>query len=78
MSAEHEQIGFQIGLNRDRVLRFLHPPGEYDLMAGAIVDFFRQPELGSAMGRAGRERVATQFSVVTMAQQYENLYNRVL
>jgi glycosyltransferase involved in cell wall biosynthesis len=57
---------------------FLHPPGEYVLMAGAIVDLYRRPELCSAMGGAGRERVATHFSVARMAEQYEDLNHRIL
>lgn len=57
---------------------FLHSSGAYDPIATSIVDLYRQPDLRSAMGGAGRERVATHFSVAKMAEQYEDLYRRIL
>lgn len=57
---------------------FLYQPGDYDQMAKALVDLYREPALATKIGLAGWERVVKYFSVMMMVGRYEELYRRVL
>jgi len=56
----------------------LYRPGDYEQMAAAILNLYRQPALCSEIGNSGRERVAGHFSVDMMVRRYEELYRRVV
>ncbi len=47
-------------------------------LARAIEQLVLNPERGQSMGEAGRERVASHFSLTTMAQEYLSFYQRIL
>ncbi|MCX7682895.1 MAG: glycosyltransferase, partial [Anaerolineae bacterium] len=64
----------------DGITGRLVPPGDPAALADALAALLRDPHLRSTMGRAGRERVARDFTVQQMAHRtealYEELWNR--
>jgi sugar transferase (PEP-CTERM/EpsH1 system associated) len=56
----------------------LVPAADSDALAQRILVYARDPEKGRALGRAGRARVERQFSLETMVQRYQNLYDLML
>jgi glycosyltransferase involved in cell wall biosynthesis len=54
----------------------LVPPSQPNALANAILRLWRDPELGRAMGAAGRQRVEEHFEVRGMVARYEELYQR--
>ncbi len=55
----------------------LVPPGDPAALAGAIQDLLRQPELAARLGREGK-RAATEFSVDTMVERHQALYESLV
>ncbi len=53
-------------------------PDCVDELASAIAQLVMNPERGRTMGEAGRQRVASHFSLTTMAQEYMSFYQRIL
>lgn len=56
----------------------LVPSTDPDAMAGAILGYFRDLRLARRHGKAGRNRVERQFSLVRMVAEYDRLYRRLL
>ena len=56
----------------------LVPSADPDAMAGAILGYFRDLRLARRHGKAGRNRVERQFSLVRMVAEYDRLYRRLL
>ena len=54
------------------------PPQEPSALADAIDAMCKRRETWAAMGRAGRDRVVTEFEIGRMVRQYEELYRRLL
>ena len=52
----------------------LVPPDDPPALAAALLEVWRSPERGRAMGRAGRERVEVDFDARRMVAEYEKLY----
>jgi glycosyltransferase involved in cell wall biosynthesis len=61
----------------DGVSGYLVPAGDPGALAGRIVEVLRRADGGRAMGRAGRERVRTEFTFETQAVKYRNLFARL-
>ena len=57
---------------------FLVPPGEYEALAISICKLLEDPDLRCRMGKEGKERVAKNFSIEQMTQQFEQLYEQLL
>jgi len=55
----------------------LVPPGDSDLLAGAISALVEDPARASAMGQLGRQRVAAEFSWASVAAQTAALYTEL-
>ena len=55
----------------------LVPAGDVEALAAALVRMAADPTAASAMGRAGRERVQTCFSLPAMVGAYRALYDRL-
>jgi sugar transferase (PEP-CTERM/EpsH1 system associated) len=72
----------RVGGNRELVEESLTgelvPAADPDAMAGAILGYFRDPRLARRHGKAGRNRVERQFSLVRMVAEYDRLYRRLL
>ena len=62
----------------DGVTGLLVPPGDPAALAEAIIRVLQDPELASAMGRAGRARVERELRVDTMVARTEALYDELL
>jgi len=60
----------------DGVSGVLVPPGNPAALAKAIVGLLRDPQKMVKIGRAGRERVERYFSVRTMVNNFESLYDQ--
>jgi len=56
----------------------LVPPGNAAVLAQAIQNLLQNPDRAFAMGRAGRERVESNFSVSTMVGHFERLYEELV
>jgi rhamnosyl/mannosyltransferase len=52
-------------------------PGEVPALRDAIVRLLKDPELRSRMGREGRARVSTDFTIARMVAQTTALYAQV-
>jgi glycosyltransferase involved in cell wall biosynthesis len=53
------------------------PPREPAAFAGILRDLAENPELRAKLGRHGRMRVETQFSLDRMVRAYGNIYARL-
>jgi glycosyltransferase involved in cell wall biosynthesis len=62
----------------DGVTGLLVPPGDSTALAAAIVRLLRDPELASALGKAGRVRVERELRIDTMVERTEALYGELL
>ncbi len=75
-------VGFRAGGMAEAVADgetgLLVPPGDADALSGAIRGLLDDPGLGRRLGAAGRERMQSDFSVDTMAEQHEALYESIL
>jgi glycosyltransferase involved in cell wall biosynthesis len=56
----------------------LVPPGDARTLAEAIVILLKDPQKARAMGRAGRRRVESSFTLEHLARRTEHLYARLL
>ena len=56
----------------------LVPVGDVEAMANSIVGYARDHVKARVAGQAGRSAVESQFSLATMVQQYQGLYDRLL
>jgi glycosyltransferase involved in cell wall biosynthesis len=54
------------------------PPGDADALAKAILRLWKQPELGRAFGRRGRERIERDFSIRTTIARTAALYRELV
>ncbi|OLE36374.1 MAG: hypothetical protein AUG48_07590 [Actinobacteria bacterium 13_1_20CM_3_68_9] len=52
-------------------------PPDADALAREIVALIRAPDRRAQMGRTGRERIATEFSVERMVAAYQGLYREL-
>jgi glycosyltransferase involved in cell wall biosynthesis len=59
----------------DGVTGLLVPPGDPVAMAEALLQLWQNPKLRVLMGKAGRERVETNFNAREMVRAYEGLYS---
>ncbi len=75
-------VGFEAGGMAEAVADgetgLLVAPGDADALATAIRRLLDDPGLGRRLGAAGRERMQSEFSVATMAEQHEALYESVV
>lgn len=62
----------------DGVTGFLFPVGDRAACARAILFLFEQPARAERMGTAGRQRMATEFSVQQMVEGYAQIYREVV
>jgi glycosyltransferase involved in cell wall biosynthesis len=62
----------------DGITGLLVPPRDPDALAQAITRLLHDPDLRLQMGQAGRERVASHFTVARMVEQTEQLYEQLL
>jgi glycosyltransferase involved in cell wall biosynthesis len=60
------------------VTGFLVPPGDPKALADAIEKLARDPALRQSMGRAGVERIRTDFSLPDMAAKFQRLYEEAI
>jgi glycosyltransferase involved in cell wall biosynthesis len=63
---------------QDRREGYLVAPGSVDELAAVLVEAWQMREGLRAMGRAGRERFAEQFSCARVVAQMEALYSQCL
>jgi sugar transferase (PEP-CTERM/EpsH1 system associated) len=59
------------------VTGILTPPNNPTALAEAILELLHAPEKAAAMGRAGRQRIKTHFTIDRMVEQYESLYQEL-
>lgn len=75
-------IATNVGGNADLVLEgitgHIVPAGEVEPMAQGLVQLAISPDLAEKLGRAGRQRVLTNFSLESMVSTYQGLYDQLL
>jgi glycosyltransferase involved in cell wall biosynthesis len=62
----------------DGVTGILVPPKDPEALAEALVRLLRDPDLSARMGRAGRERVRSEFTVDKIVSQTLDVYQSVI
>jgi len=62
----------------DGVTGILVPPKDSEALGEALVRLLRDPDLSARMGRAGRERVRSEFTVDKIVSQTLNVYQSVI
>ena len=72
------QVGGLTEIVEDGRTGFLVPPGESGLLAEKIILLLKNPSLSLQMGREGRKRVETLFSLDTMMAKLETMYRDLL
>ena len=60
------------------VTGLLCEPGDANALSAAILRLLRDPDLGRAMGRHGRDRVARNFAAEVVGRSYIGLYQEAL
>jgi glycosyltransferase involved in cell wall biosynthesis len=63
---------------QDQRTGFVVPPKDPETMANRILQVMADQAMAERLGRAGREKVERDFSLDTMTQQYEALYEEAL
>ncbi len=71
-------VGGNAELVSDGVTGTLVPSAEPDALAKQMVRFGNDPERARRVGRAGRARAVEKFSLDTMVQRYQALYDKLL
>jgi glycosyltransferase involved in cell wall biosynthesis len=56
---------------------FVVPPGDPEVLAERVGQLLADPALRCRMGRVGRERAVSQFSLEAMVRRYEDLYDEL-
>ncbi len=81
MAAACPVVLTDVGGNRELVESgvqgLIVPPGDVEALAAALTTLLDDPQRRVAMGKAARERVRHDFSITTIAKQYEALYQRI-
>lgn len=72
------QVGSVADLVADGASGLLVPPGDAGRLAGAIARLARDASLRAAFGAAGRGRVAADFSLDRMVEEYARLFTHLL
>jgi len=62
----------------DGVTGFLVPPGDAGQLAGRVLRLLGDGEMAARMGKAGRGRVESEFSLARMADRFAGLYEGLL
>lgn len=82
MAAGLPVVATNVGGNREVVVQgktgLLVPPRDPQAMADAMLSLMADPTKARSLGRAGRERVARDFSLEATVQAYEALYLRLI
>jgi len=82
MAAGKPVVATNVGGNPEAVVEgetgYLVPPKDAPALAARIVELLEQEELAKAMGKAGRERAASMFSLSRVVDEYEALFREVL
>jgi len=82
MAAGKPVVATNVGGNPEAVVEgetgYLVPPQDPRALAARIVKLLEQEELAKAMGRAGRERAASMFSLGRAVDEYEGLFCELL
>jgi L-malate glycosyltransferase len=75
-------VATEVGGNREAVLDgktgFLVAPGDYNALAGKLIHLLTHPDESLRLGRTGRERVETEFSLAAMIRNYQEYYIKLL
>lgn len=72
------RVGGNPELVEDGRTGLLVPPKDPEAFTAAVVRLLRDPDLRMALGREGRRRVRSEFSLPQVARRYSKLYEEVL
>ncbi len=79
---DHPLVATAVGgvpeIARDGQTGLLAPAGAPDTLSERILELLRDPGLRSAIGARARELVIDKYSVATMIQRYQLIYEQVL
>ncbi len=82
MAAALPMVATDVGGNREAIIEgetgFLVPPRDPEALADRILRLLDDRELGRRMGKAGRQRIETTFSLQRMVTETEHFYKRLL
>jgi glycosyltransferase involved in cell wall biosynthesis len=75
-------VATNVGGNREAVLDgktgFLVTPVNHNALADKLIFLLTHPDESLCLGRAGRERAETEFSLATMIRNYQEYYTRLV
>jgi glycosyltransferase involved in cell wall biosynthesis len=72
------RVGGNAELVEEGMTGMLVPSGSATALAGAMQEYYRNPELLVEHGRAARRQVETRFSMEAMMSGYLEVYDKVL
>ena len=82
MAAARPVVATRVGGNPEIVIDgttgYIVPPANSQAMAKAIIDLLQNPEKALAMGAAGKKLVEEKFTIESMVNSYERLYESLL
>lgn len=82
MAAARPVLVTDVGGNRELVTHGVNgmiiPPGDCTRLSEALLELIEHPEQRLKIGRAGRERVKTQFALDIMLREYETVYMNIV
>ncbi len=82
MGASRPVVATCVGGAREAVIDgetgYLAQPGDYETIAGRIIELLRNPDLARSMGRRGRQVVEQKFTPAAQLAHIESLYDQLL
>ena len=82
MAAARPVVVTDVGGNRELITPgidgLIIPANDVSALAEVLIDLIKQPDLCRKLAQAGRQRAQTHFSLNTMIQQYEAIYERLV
>jgi glycosyltransferase involved in cell wall biosynthesis len=72
------RVGGNVELVSPGLTGRLVPPGEPEVLAETLLEYYRNPEQLECHGKAARQQIKSRFSMEAMTKGYLDVYDKVL